>query len=173
VLFVGHCSVRKGVHDLLSAFRRLRHPATLRIVGPVDRRLLSLAGGLPANAEAVGPRRGEALAREYREADVFVLASLEEGSALVVTEAMAAGLPVVVSDRAGADHVEHRVNGFLFPAGDRTALRESLEALVRDAELRARIGAAAADSVRTRTWAEYGRQLRDEVFAPLMNGRSS
>lgn len=173
VLFVGHCSVRKGVHDLLSAFRHLSHPASLRLVGPVDSRLLALAGGLPANAEAIGPRRGDALAREYCEADVFVLASVEEGSALVVTEAMAAGLPVVVSDRAGADHVEHGVNGFVFPAGDRLALRENLEALVSDAGLRARIGRAAAESVCSRTWAEYGRQLHEEVFAPLATTRSS
>ena len=172
ILFVGNCSIRKGIPYLLQAFRQLRTRATLRLVGPIDQRLLDLIGGLPEGAEAVGPRRGDALAAEYSDADVFCLPSVEDGWGLVVSEAMSAGLPVVVSDQAGAaEQVEDGVNGFVVPARDSAALAAKLEELVADRDLRERIGAAAVAAVSGRDWRAYGEELDEQVFLPLYKGR--
>lgn len=159
ILHVGNTSVRKGIPYLLEAFRGLEHRAELRLVGPPNPRLLKRLGGLPPNTKVLGRRRGQGLAEEYQDADIFVLASVEEGSALVVWEAMAAGLPIVTTDRAGADQIIDGENGFVVPAGDTGALLNRLEQLINDPELRARLGASAAASFAARDWATYGRDV--------------
>ena len=108
------------------------------------------------------------MAAEYDAADIFVLPSVEDGSALATILAMAAGLPVIVSDQAGADLVVDGVNGFVVPARDVDALAARLEQLIADPELRARMGAAAAASAVARTWETYGRELCDEVYEPVL-----
>jgi glycosyltransferase involved in cell wall biosynthesis len=167
VLFVGGCSQRKGVPYLLEAFRRVRGAATLRLVGTPNAELFRRAGGLPRGSEAVGSKTTAGLAAEYDAADIFVLASVEDGSALATILAMAAGLPVIVSDQAGADLVSDGENGFVVPARDVEALAGRMEQLIADPELRERMGAAAAASAVTRTWETYGEELYRAVYAPV------
>jgi glycosyltransferase involved in cell wall biosynthesis len=101
----------------------------------------------------------------YQRSELFVLPSLEDGFGLVVGEAMACGLPVVVTDQCGAAAwVEPGRTGWLVPAGREQALAEVLEeAIRRRAELpcmgeraRAAVEAhVAADPLaRLRTWFE-------------------
>ena len=76
-------------------------------------------------------------------ASVFVLSSRSEGFPISVLEAMAAGLPVVASDVGGVrEQVEQEVTGLLVPRGDAVALASAIERLVRDPELRRRMGEA-------------------------------
>lgn len=167
LLFVGGCSQRKGVPYLLEAFRRVRGAASLRLVGTPNAELFRRAGGLPARCDAAGSRTTAGLAAEYDAADIFVLPSVEDGSALATILAMAAGLPVIVSDQAGADLVQDGVNGFVVPARDIDALASRMDALIADSELRARMGAAAAASAVARTWETYGAELYEHVYAPV------
>jgi glycosyltransferase involved in cell wall biosynthesis len=172
VLFVGGCSLRKGTPYLVEAFRRVAAPATLRLVGRRNDALFDRSGGLPANAIAAGPRTGPALAAEYAAADVFVLPSVEDGWGLVTNEAMSASLPVIVSDQAGsAELVRDGVNGFVVPARDVDTLADRLDVLLRDATLRARMGAEARATVAGRTWESYASERRGRVFGPLLAGR--
>jgi glycosyltransferase involved in cell wall biosynthesis len=77
---------------------------------------------------------GSENALAYHSADVLVLPSDYEPWALVVQEAMAAGLPVVASDVVGAAHelVTDGVSGRIFAAGDCNSLRQALEEITRD-----------------------------------------
>jgi glycosyltransferase involved in cell wall biosynthesis len=76
--------------------------------------------------------------------DAFVLPSLFEGTPLALLEAMAAGKAVVTSAIAGVDEVvSDGETGLLVRPGDPDALAEALRRVVGDAELRARLGAAA------------------------------
>lgn len=161
ILFVGRAELRKGVQYLLKAFPRVAGRATLRLVGPPPTKsLLRRLGGLPEGVETTGVLKGAALAEEYRRADIFVLPSVEDGFGLVVSEAMAAGLPVVVSENAGsADLVEENVNGFVVLARDVEQLADRIELLVQDGDLRQRMGRAARQSVQRRTWNAYGAEL--------------
>lgn len=167
LLFAGRCEVRKGVPYLLEAFRALNAPATLHLTGETNDDLIERAGGLPAGAHVTGPLTGEAFAQEYREADIFVLPSVEDASAQVTLWALAAGLPVITTDRAGDDMVIDGVNGFVVPAGDTDALRARMELLVGDRDLRLRMGAAAAASASARDWDTYSAELYRDVYAPL------
>ncbi len=168
VLFAGRFELRKGVPYLFEAFRQLRTHAELRIAGQPNDALLRRLGGLPERASCAGLLTGDAFAQEFRDADVFVLPSVEDGSALVTTWALAAGLPVVVSDQCGADLVEDGVNGFIVPARDTEALREKLDLLLSDEALRLRMGAAAATSATSRTWTDYGDDFYTNVVTPVI-----
>jgi glycosyltransferase involved in cell wall biosynthesis len=173
VLFVGGCSLRKGIPYLVEAFRRIGAPATLRLVGRTNEALFRRIGGLPRGVEAVGPKTGAALAAEYAAADVFVLPSVEDGWGLVTNEAMSAALPVIVSDHAGsAEVVRDGINGFVVPARDVDALAARITLLLGDAELRARLGGAARATAAARTWEAYGDERRALVCEPLLAGRT-
>ncbi|MEO8380889.1 MAG: glycosyltransferase family 4 protein [Acidobacteriota bacterium] len=82
------------------------------------------------------------LPRFYAAADLFVLPSLDDPRATVVNEAMACGLPVIITDRCGpaGDIVRHGDNGYVFEAGDVRTLAAHLDRLAADEPLRLRMG---------------------------------
>jgi glycosyltransferase involved in cell wall biosynthesis len=134
VLYVGRLSEEKGVRELLHATESLR-----RVVvgdGPLREDVPDAVGFVPPSQ--LGPY--------YERAAVVVCPSRREGFGVVAREAMAYGRPVVASAVGGLlDAVEDGVTGVLVPPGDADALREALELLLGDAELRARLGAAARE----------------------------
>ena len=116
------------------------------ISGGSDRdRLTALADdlGLAGRAHLITARTEIDLVDAYRAADVFLSTSDYEGFGLAIVEAMAAGVPVVSTAVGGVtDTVEDEVTGFLRPRGDRAGLAEAVTRLLRDPELRQRMGAA-------------------------------
>jgi len=138
LLFVGRLSEEKGVPELLEATTGL--PRVIVGDGP-------LREGVP---EAVGFVAPHELGPYYERASVVVCPSRREGYGVVAREAMAHGRPVVASAVGGLlDAVEDGVTGLLVPPRDPAALREALERLLGDTELRRRLGAAAREKART------------------------
>jgi glycosyltransferase involved in cell wall biosynthesis len=96
----------------------------------------------------------------FQGADVFVCPSVEDGFGLVVTEAMACGLPVVVSDHTGAaDLVVPGETGYVVPYNDPGGYARALETLRRDPQRRAAMGRAARAAIQAHTWDHYRQQL--------------
>jgi glycosyltransferase involved in cell wall biosynthesis len=134
VLYVGRLSPEKGVLELVAACEGL--PLVVVGDGPLRDRVPGAGGFVPPGE--LGPY--------YERAAVVAAPSLREGYGVAAREAMAWGRPVVASAVGGlTDAVEHEVTGLLVPPGDVTALRAALERLLGDAELRARLGAAARE----------------------------
>jgi glycosyltransferase involved in cell wall biosynthesis len=143
VLYVGRIAAGKGLELLVEAVRGLPD-VHLALVGPRDHadvaeRLDAAAAG--GRIHVLPPWTGERPLALYGDADVFVLPaeSERENFGLVVAEAAAAGVPVVVSDRAGiAGLVRDRAALVVPPEAE--AIREALARLVSDPDLRARLG---------------------------------
>jgi glycosyltransferase involved in cell wall biosynthesis len=137
VCFVGSLDLRKGFAYLLRAIRQVG-PDRVSIIlvgGTVDRmtrRLLAReADGLDVRVAPGDPSAA------YFGSELFVLPTLEDGSPFVVLEAMAAGLPLIVTDQCGNyPLVRPGESGWVIPAGDEEALAAALAAaLARRADL--------------------------------------
>lgn len=168
LLFVGSDTPRKRVEALpllLRAVRR-RHPAArLRVVGlsrDTNPELLRLAEriGVSDGIEFVGALRSGDIGAQYRAAKVLLVPSAYEGLPMVILEAFAHGLPCVATAVSGhPEVVVDGENGFLVPLHDIEAMADRAAALLGDAALRDRLGAAARASVAARFTAE--RQVRE------------
>ncbi len=162
IAFVGQAVERKGLPVLLRAFEALRQelPATLTLIGPAPDELAPLL--LDADGvTALGPAPDSAKERALREADVLCAPSLGgESFGMVLTEAFAAGTPVVASDIAGyRGVVTHGVDGLLVPRGDATALAETLRGLALDPGRTWELGAAAGRSAARYAWPRIAEQV--------------
>ena len=148
-LFSGSLIARKGVDLLAKAFIRLAREVPhvrLRVVGDGELRqsLVQTLGPVSERVEFVGFKDWGELPEEYAAADVLCVPSRYDGWGLVVPEGLAAGLPVIGTDRMGAalEFVDTRRNGWLIPAGDVEALfcamREAVDAPLDEMVRRAR-----------------------------------
>ena len=153
VVFVGRLAPEKELPSLIRAFAAARRDvpdATLVLVGdgPLRSELETIAAGLsPDGAVRFTGRQTGAEVRDWLQAsDVFALVSSNEGLACSLLEAMAVGLPSVVSDiPANVQLVETEVHGLDAALGSPEAIAGALRRLLLDAPLRARMGAAARE----------------------------
>ena len=159
LLCVGAVTFDKG-HDLLLGALATMSDLSWRCVcvGSLDRepafvealRRRSLDGGLEGRMDFPGPRTGADLDRSYAAADVMVLASRAETYGMVVTEALARGLPVVAAEVGGLTEAlgqgaDGILPGLLVPPEDAAALGAALRAWLGDAGLRGRLRKAARE----------------------------
>lgn len=153
-LFAGGITQRKGIKYVLEAWRRVRRPGWR----------LQLLGALPADpgpltnyldeVEWLGRVPHAEVPARMAAADVFVFPSLFEGSAVVTYEAMACGLPSIVTAEAGSVVRDGR-EGLIVPARDISAVAASMERLGADAALREHLGAAARARAEAFDWPRY------------------
>jgi glycosyltransferase involved in cell wall biosynthesis len=156
VLFVGRLVPEKGVFDLIAAYAKLsegvRAQVGLVFVGDgVSRQELEqLATSIsPGTVSFAGFVQRDQLPAYYALAEMLILPTYTDTWGLVVNEAMACGLPVVVSRVAGCsrDLVREDWNGVLVPPGDVLALTAAMERLVSDPEGHAIMGTNSAQHI--------------------------
>ena len=155
---VGLLEPWKGFHYLVEAFSRLKEAdAELVLWGspgsrPVSRYLAERRAADPRIAVRPMQVGASGFAEVYGKSSVLVHPSVAEGFGLVVAEAMACGVPVIVTDRTGAaDLVREGENGYVVGAGDSGAILERLEHLAHHPSLAQRMGAAARETMRALT----------------------
>jgi 1,2-diacylglycerol 3-alpha-glucosyltransferase len=148
ILFVGRLVPEKGVFDLLDAYAKLgssiQSEVGLVFAGDgvsrreLERRAKQISPGIVCFP---GFAQREDLAGFYALADVLVLPTHSDPWGLVVNEAMACGLPIIVSNVAGcsADLVEEGWNGHIVPPRDVEKLSSAIDSIVRQRELRLRM----------------------------------
>ncbi len=172
VLYVGQVTVRKGIGYLLQAVEPLvrKQRCELWLVGEIDDRMRPLLEKY-SNIfvyKGVSPRRE--LWRLYSQASVLVLASVEEGLALVQAQAMACGVPVIATKNTGAEDLfSDSVEGFIVPIRSPEAIRERLEWMMDNREACDRMAAAALERVKKLGgWDSYGDRV-DAVYGELIS----
>jgi glycosyltransferase involved in cell wall biosynthesis len=154
-IFVGRFVEVKGVEIILEAMADLapdKQPQLLLVGdGPLKPHYENIIQRHNLPVRLVGFQQKDQLPGLYAAADFFILPSLSEPWGVVVNEAMACGLPLLLSDQVGAayDLLEERRNGFMIPAGDVAAWRKALVVMMEltDAELQ-RMGDASRERVR-------------------------
>ena len=162
IVFVGQAVERKGLPVLLRAFEALREivPARLTLVGAGPAEISNLVMD-DRDIEALGKVDDATKEAVLARAHVLAAPSLGgESFGMVLTEAFAAGTPVVASDIAGyGDVVRNGVDGVLFPRGDATALAETLRDLAIDHERRTAMAYAAAEHAPRYAWPYVAREV--------------
>jgi glycosyltransferase involved in cell wall biosynthesis len=159
-IFAGAIGRRKGVHHLLEAWRELAlEDAELLLAGN------TLTPGAEDLLKQEIPRcrsLGHIPDREFleflRQADVLVHPSLAEGGCNTVYEAMACGLPCIVSSHAGSA-VRDGIEGLVVAPGDAGGLKDAIRRLAGDPALRKQLGAAARKRAESLTWDRYAEEL--------------
>jgi glycosyltransferase involved in cell wall biosynthesis len=152
ILSVARLAPEKG-HDTLvraaAAAGDRRIVVALAGSGPERQRLAALADELGVRLLLLPDVPWERIVERYALAEVFALLSRHEPWGVVVNEAAACGLPLVLSDRVGAayDLLEDGRNGRLVPVDDAAAAGEAFRELADDAELRRAMGSASREIV--------------------------
>jgi glycosyltransferase involved in cell wall biosynthesis len=159
VLFVGNIGVQKGVHYLLEAWKQLALPnAELVFIGSVEPGMQAMLDKYKGLYTLTGHVPHEALRAWYGNASVFILPSLQEGSALVTYEAMACGLPSIVSVNTGSI-VRDGIDGYVIPIRDVDAIKEKLLLLYDDPRRCIDMGNNAMTFVQDFTWERYAKNV--------------
>jgi len=182
ILFLGRLSPKKSPELLLQAFGNLperigEHTLILVFAGPdensMQQHLTTTASrlGISARVKFSGPLYGDDKWAAYRDADVFVLPSLNENFGNTAAEAVAAATPVVVTEQCGIAPLLKDVAG-LVAAHDATSIANALELLLRDPQLHAKFVSGCAELTSRLNWEEPVSQM-ETLYATLTTPAAS
>jgi len=166
-IYAGQISLRKGIPLLLQAWAAAAlQEAELELVG-VWQLAESKRAPLPKGVRHIPACSATALRERFQLADVFVFPSNFEGFGLVLSEAMACGLPVIASMATAGPDIVTPSNGRLIPTGDLDALVAVLRWFADHRDDLPAMGLAARAAAEHCTWAYY-RQCVTEAVAPFV-----
>ena len=170
-LFVGTLEPRKNLQGVLTAHRKLRSERSdvppLVVVGGLGWR----SGEIPkliheeeasGNLITLGYVPDQSLLSLYENAIALVFPSFYEGFGLPALEAMAAGTPVIASDRGGLPEVVGHA-GLVIDPDDPSAIAEAMERVLIDPELRSSLRLKGIERAESFTWAHAGVALRGAI----------
>lgn len=162
LLYAGAINQHKGIMYLLQAFQNIEQENIELVL--VGNNFLSsnLQKSFPPKIKIQNHLPKTDLIKLYHESDIFVFPAIHEGSSLVVYEAMAAGLPVITTPNAGSI-IENGKDGLLVPSGDIEMLKNRIQLLANNSELRIKLGAQAAKTVKDYSWEKYHARLEEIV----------
>lgn len=181
ILFLGRLDKRKGLKYLLGAYSRLKWDwpdIRLIVVGPgnpdMDSQHIIGERNLQ-DVMFVGGVSEEDKARYFRSADVYCSpATGKESFGIVLLEAMASGAPIVASRIDGySDVIRDGHDGVLVPPKNEAALASTIERLLRDKALRARLSCNGLDTVQEYRWDRVARRVMDHYRVRMEARRSA
>ncbi|NQT15303.1 MAG: glycosyltransferase family 4 protein [Planctomycetes bacterium] len=162
-IYAGQCSLRKGIPVLFRAWEAAAlKDASLVLVGSWkfdDARCRDM----PKHVVFLGPMSAEALLAQYQAASVFVFPSYFEGFGLVITEAMACGLPVITTEATAGPDILDESTGRVLPTGDVDSMVESLRWFAAHRDRLPAMKQAARAKAETCTWERYRQCVSDAV----------
>ena len=155
ILAVGQFIDRKGFDVLLKAFSNMNDDCGLYFVGgePTKHYLDIVHQNNIQNVHFIGFTEKEKLKLYYAAADVFVLPTREDIWGLVINEAMAAGLPVITTNRCGAgiELIKNNQNGYLVQVDDIDNLSEKIHVIINNKDLKNKMENNATEVIKNYT----------------------
>jgi glycosyltransferase involved in cell wall biosynthesis len=188
IIYAGSLTVRKGIHYLLEAFKQANLPnSELCLVGGVSNSAKSLLGEFNEKIKFIGHVPQDSLVNYYQNSSVFVMASIEEGMAMVQLQALSCGLPLICTTNTGGEDllrlsgdpkqlkngIQEYPAGYLVPVRDSQAIAECLQFLGEDPILlRSKQESALVLRNSDLSWINYSERVV-QSYEILMNNRSN
>jgi len=169
-LYAGKLSQKKGVDTLMKAFIALSMERSHLVIvgnGPLESQLKGEYSS-ENNVTFIDFQNQSVMPVIYQLCDVFVLPSSGPGESwgLAVNEAMAAGKPVIVSDKCGCaiDLVENSKNGFVFKAGKADELCSKMKNMIENRNQKASFGKKALSTINMFTFSEFVSAIENSII---------
>ncbi len=181
ILFVSRLEKRKGLFYLLQAYEEVKREfpqSRLIVVGSGDKLQQKyeewVAERKLQDVVFAGYVSYDDLPRYYHTADIFCAPAIgKESFGIILLEAMAAGKPIVASDIEGyADVISRDVDGILVPPRDSPALAQALLTLIRNSDLRCKMGTQGRGKAEWYTWEAIAQRTID-CYQEAMKNRES
>jgi glycosyltransferase involved in cell wall biosynthesis len=157
-LFTGTLCIRKGIPLLLEAWRKADIDGELLLCGGIDQEIHSLLAKELTGNNIRHIAYTKNIGEVYALADVFVFPSLEEGGPMVTYEAMAHGIPPIVTAMGGGAIVQDNINGIVLPDMNIDAWAEAITDLAENPKKRAILGEKAKVRSQQFTWQNVAEQ---------------
>ena len=162
IVYSGIITKRKGVHLIASVAKSLQHFAIEWVfIGSKDDGFNSIEG--VQNIKYIPYLEHGELLKELHSSDVFVLPSYLDSWGMVVIEAMASGLPVIVSENTGAKDAVTNDCGFVIPIDDKDALADKVLYFYNNRTEIERMGRNASKEAQKYTWDNYHKQVGEFI----------
>ncbi len=172
VIFIGQKSFQKGLHYLIEAFNKLKHPyKRLHVIGSdtidkpfFDKKLKK------ENIIVYGHVPQLKLNNIINKCHVFVLPSIQEGLAMVTLQALSSGCPIIISEHTGTSEIVKKYNcGTVVPIRNTQSIINSLEELIDNKDKLKKMSENALKFAYNNTWSDYVDRLDDFVNKHQVN----
>ena len=168
VLFIATLCVRKGMHLLVDIWEKAKINGTLVVAGRVhDQYITNITEKFFKREDVEFVGYADDIKKLNAMCDIFILPSLEEGDPLVTYEAMAAGLPVIVSPMGAGRSVRDNIDGFIIDPHDIESWIIALRKLASDKSLYEKMSNNAQERAHDYTWDKVAKQRYDIIIKNL------
>ncbi|MBS1627441.1 MAG: glycosyltransferase family 4 protein [Bacteroidetes bacterium] len=171
LIFIGIITFRKGIADLIEVMKQLENEnIELVVIGPRgDASQLLNNQSNYSNIKYIEYLHHADMVKELQQADVFVLPSYLDSWAAVVIEAMACGLPVIISNNTGAKDAVDDSCGFVIETGNILELKKYINYFYNNKNAANAMGKNAAIKAQAYTWSHYNNELLQAINSCLIN----
>jgi glycosyltransferase involved in cell wall biosynthesis len=176
IIYVGAMSIQKGIHYLLKAFSDLNlNNAELLLIGSIADEIKPFFKKYEGHYKWIGSMPQKKLYKYYSQGSVFVIMSIQEGVAMVQSQAMACGLPVIcTTNTGGEDIIRDAKDGFIIPIREVEALKDKMLYLYENPGIWKEMGQSAKQRVSNGfTWDDYGTKMIEAYKQCLQNKTSN
>jgi len=163
--------IRKGIHLLLDYWSKANINATLKIVGAISPEAEHLIRPYynDSSIQFIPFQKNQAnLTNIFKESDIFIFPSLEEGSPLVTYAALGAGLPSLVSPMGGGGVIRHNIDGFVLPPHDKDLWIKAIRNIYNSEQLRNKMAISAWNHAHDYLWDKVG-EKRSHILSKKFN----
>jgi len=162
ILSVGRLVERKNFASIIKASKNLDCKIQLVGEGPEKENLKKLAEEFSVDLELLGLKNKNELKKIYQKADIFVLPSKNEGMSNALLEALASGLPCIVSDTGGTSELISKNEGIVLEENNSDCLKKHLKYLLENKKILTKMSKNARLKAEKMSWSEVAERFYNE-----------